>query len=360
MLDAVDAATSELMQRILHHPDFQAIESAWRAVYFLVSRLETDEQLKLYLLNISKTELAADLGSTDNLRSTGIYKLLAEQTVETFGGEPWAVLAGNYIFDNSREDAELLGCIAKIAKASRAPFISSVSDKVLGCESLAETPNPNDWQRLPGAVESQAWETLRKLPDAAYLGLALPRFLLRLPYGADTDTIERFDFEEMIEVPDHDDYLWANPSFACVYLLAQAFSRYGWNFRPGIIQDIEGLPLYIYKEEGESRVKPCAEVALTERAAEIILDKGLMPLLCFRNQDIIRLARFQSSRPPVVCLEMLSIDFSTFFGGMIASDGLSAILSCFANAAKVEGSFIPLRVSLNASNTSSLSKRLSG
>jgi type VI secretion system protein ImpC len=302
MLDAVDAATSELMQRILHHADFQEIESAWRGVHFLVSRLETDEQLKLYLLDISKAELAADLGSKEDLRSTGIYKLHVEHIVETFGGEPWAVLAGNYIFDNSHEDAELLGRIAKIAKASGAPFITAANDKVLGCESLAKTPEPYDWQRLPGAEESQAWETLRKLPDTAYLGLALPRFLLRLPYGADTDPIERFDFEEMIEVPDHDDYLWGNPSFACVYLLAQAFTHHGWNFRPGIIQDIEGLPLYIYKEEGESRIKPCAEVVLTERAAEIILDKGLMPLLCFRNQDIIRIARFQSIADPLTSL----------------------------------------------------------
>jgi len=302
MLNAVDAATSELMQRILHHPDFQEIESAWRAVYFLVSRLETDEQLKLYLLDISKAELTADLKATDNLRSTGIYKLLAEQTVETFGGKPWAVLAGNYIFDNSHEDSELLGRIAKIAKASGAPFISSASDKVLGCESLAKTPNPDDWQQLTNTEESQAWEALRKLPEAAYLGLALPRFLLRLPYGADTDPIEQFEFEEMSANPDHNYYLWGNPSFACVYLLAQAFTHHGWNLRPGIIQNIEGLPLYIYKEEGESRVKPCAEVVLTERAAEIILDKGIMPLLCFRNQDIIRLARFQSIADPLTRL----------------------------------------------------------
>jgi len=302
ILNAVDAATSELMQRILHHADFQAIESAWQGVHFLVSRLETDEQLKLYLLDISKAELTADLGATDNLRSTGIYKLLVEQTVETFGGEPWAVLAGNYIFDNSREDAELLGRVAKIAKAAGAPFISSVSDKVLGCESLAKTPDPDDWQRLHGAKESQAWEALRKLPDAAYLGLALPRFLLRLPYGAETDPAEQFEFEEIPSEPDHNYYLWGNPSFACVYLLAQAFTHHGWNLRPGIIQDIEGLPLYIYKEEGESRVKPCAEVVLTERAAEIILDKGLMPLLCFRNQDRIRPARFQSIADPLTSL----------------------------------------------------------
>jgi type VI secretion system protein ImpC len=126
--------------------------------------------------------------------------------------------------------------------------------------------------------------------------------LLRLPYGADTDPTEQFEFEEMPSEPDHNDYMWGNPCFACVYLLGQAFSQYGWNLRPGIIQDIEGLPLYIYKEEGESRIKPCAEVLLTERAAEIILNKGLMPLLCFRNQDKIRLVRFQSIADPLTRL----------------------------------------------------------
>jgi type VI secretion system protein ImpC len=302
MLDAVDAATSELMQRILHHTDFQAIEAGWRGVHFLVSGLETGAELRLYLLDISKAELAADLGSKEDLRSTGIYKLLAEQTVETFGVEPWAVLAGDYPFDHSHEDAELLGRIAKIAKAAGAPFITAANDNVLGCESLAETPNPDDWQRPTDTKKSQAWEALRKLPDAAYLGLALPRFMLRLPYGADTDPAEQFEFEEMPSEPDHNDYLWGNPCFACVYLLAQSFTHHGWNLRPGIIQDIEGLPLYIHKEEGKSRVKPCAEVVLTERAAEIILDKGLMPLLCFRNQDRIRLARFQSIADPLTSM----------------------------------------------------------
>ncbi|MCG7851480.1 MAG: type VI secretion system contractile sheath large subunit, partial [Methanosarcinaceae archaeon] len=110
------------------------------------------------------------------------------------------------------------------------------------------------------------------------------------------------EFEEMTDDPNHDHYLWGNPSFACVYLLAQAFSQYGWDLRPGVIQDIEGLPLHVYKQQDESQVKPCAEVVLTERAAEIMLDKGLMPLLSMRNQDTVRLARFQSLADPLTHL----------------------------------------------------------
>lgn len=296
LVASVDAAIANLMRTILHHPDFQAVESAWRAVHFLVSRLETNAELKLYLIDISKAELAADLGAAEDLRSTGIYRLLVEQTIETPGGEPWAVLAGNYTFE--LDDIELLGRMAGIAKAAGAPFISAAGTHLLGCESLAETPDPDDWRWKPDTEDGPGWKELRRIPEASYLGLALPRFLLRLPYGEDTDPVERFDFEEMPLVPDHDDYLWGNPAFACVYLLARAFSHYGWNLRPDVIRDIEGLPLHIYKEHGESRVKPCAEIVFTERAVERILDCGIMPLLSFKDQDTIRPARFQSLADP--------------------------------------------------------------
>jgi type VI secretion system protein ImpC len=302
VLAAVDASTSELMRTVLHQPDFQAIEAAWRAVHFLVSRLETDTQLRLYLLDISKAELTADLNGTEDLRATGTYRLLVEQTVETPGGEPWAVLAGNYTFDRTREDAQLLGRMAKIAGTAGAPFISSAHAHLLGCESLAETPDPNDWQQLANEEGSEAWEALRRLPEAIYVGLALPRFMLRLPYGEETDPTEQFEFEEMAAQIDHEHYLWGNPIFACVYLVSEAFSRYGWDLRLGVIQDIGGLPLHIYREQGESRIKPCAEVVLTERGAERILEKGFMPLLSFRNQDRIRLARFQSLADPLTHL----------------------------------------------------------
>lgn len=297
-LAAVDAVTADLMRPVLHHPQYQEIEAAWRGIQFLVFKLGTDAELKLYLLDISKAELAADLSSTEELNSTGMYRLLVEETTETLGGDSWTVLMGNYTFDDSQGDAVLLGRMAKIARAAGAAFVTAASDKLLGCESLAQTPDPRTWNRKTDAEGSKAWEALRKLPEASHLGLAVPRFLLRLPYGVETDPIESFTFEEMVDSPLHDHYLWGNPSFACVYLLAQAFSMYGWDFRPGSIQDIEGLPLHVYKEQGESRIKPCAEVVLTERAAEAILDKGFMPLLSFKNQDTVRLARFQSVADP--------------------------------------------------------------
>ncbi|MEA3546649.1 MAG: type VI secretion system contractile sheath large subunit, partial [Thermodesulfobacteriota bacterium] len=299
MFAAVDAATGELMRMILHHPDFQAVEEAWRGLYFLVKRLETDVQLQLYLLDLSKAELAEDLNRTDDLRRTGMYRLLVEKAVETVGGEPWAVVAGNYTFEQNRDDIELLGRMARIAKAAGAPFIAAAGDALLCEKSLAETPDPDDWLPSAGPDEEQAWKILRQLPEAAYLGLVLPRFLLRLPYGADTDPVEGFEFEEMVSGSEHRSYLWGNPCFACSLLLGQAFSRHGWQLRPGSVLDINNLPLHVYRENEESRLKPCAEVLLSQRAAEFILDKGIMPLLSFMNQDTARLARFQAIAEPL-------------------------------------------------------------
>ncbi len=302
LVAAVDASISGLMETILHHPDFQALEAAWRALRFLVYRVETDAKLKVYLLDISKAELASDLNASEDLQSTGIYRLFVEQAVGTPGGEPWAVLAGNYTFDQIREDAEILGRMARIAGRAGAPFISAAHTHILGCDSLAEPPDPDDWKKSVAAEDSQAWDTLRGLSEASYIGLALPRFLLRLPYGEDTDPVDYFDFEEMAGGSVHENYLWGNPVFAYALLLAQSFSHYGWDLRPGVIQDIQGMPLHVYKEQGESNIKPCAEVVFTERALEKILDLGLMPLLSVKNKDTIRLARFQSIAEPLTRL----------------------------------------------------------
>jgi len=298
LMAAVDAASGELMRMILHHPDFMALESAWKGLHFLVSRLETDALLKLYLLDISKAELAADLGTAENLRSSGLYRLLVEQTIETPGAEPWAVLIGNYRFEKCPADIDLLGRMAKIAKASGAPFISAASDKMVCQTSLAKTPDPDDWGQSATPEAAQAWQALRELAEAAYVGLSLPRFLLRLPYGADTEPVEAFDFEEMPFPLDHDACLWGNAAFACALLLGRAFGLNGWRLKPGDPLEINSLPLYLRKDDAESKLMPCAETLLTQHAAETILDAGLMPLLSFLNQDTVRLARFQAIAAP--------------------------------------------------------------
>ncbi len=298
MIDAVDAAASELMQMILHHENFQALEAGWRGLDFLVSRLETDSQLKLFILDAAKTEVAADLTAADDLCRTGLYKICVEHS-GTAGGQPWAVIAGNYTFEKQNKEMELLGRIAKIAKAAGTCFITAAGDRFLCENSLAETPDPDDWQPCSDQEIETNWQALQHLPEAVNIGLGLPRFLLRLPYGVDTEPMDAFNFEEMPIPPVHGNYLWGNPCFALILLLGQAFSMHGRQMQPDSVLEINSLPLHVYKEEGESHLKPCAEILLSHRGAEQIMKKGLMPLLSFLNQDMVRLGRFQSIADPL-------------------------------------------------------------
>jgi type VI secretion system protein ImpC len=295
----IDLATSAQMSALLHLPAFQALESSWRAVYFLVRNLETDSRLKVLLIDVSKDELARDLVSCPDFASTGTYRLLVEKSVATPGAEPWTVLAANYTFDSSRDDTELLRRLAKVAAAAGAPFIAAASPAVVGCNAIGELSDSRKWTAQPKAEDDRAWQALRRLPEARYLGLVLPRFIGRLPYGKDTESTEPFDFEEISDVAAHEDYLWTNPAFAAALLLGQTFSQQGWKMRLGTLSDISGLPIHIYTEVGESKSKPCAEVLMTQTAAEEMLEKGVMPLASIKEQPVVRLVRFQSfSNPP--------------------------------------------------------------
>jgi type VI secretion system protein ImpC len=293
ILAVVDRAIGGLMRAVLHNPDVQALEAAWRATFLLVRQLETGTQLKLYLMDISKQELAADLSSAKDLRETGVYRLLVEQSVETPGAEPWAIIVGNYRFGPGDEDAELLTRMAQIASRAGAPFLAEGGPGLLGCSSLASS-QPREW-KAPSAI---GWAELRHRPEAEAVGLALPRFLLRLPYGKKTSPLESFDFEEFPGTPVHEDYLWGNPAFAVALLLGQSFSEAAWELRPGTMAEIERLPLHIYVGDGGSETKPCAEVLLTEDAAERLVDEGLIPLVSFKGRDVVRVVRFQSIADP--------------------------------------------------------------
>lgn len=290
------------MGAILHHPEFQALEAAWRGVYFLVSQLDTSSDLRIYLLDLTKEELASDLKSGDDLARTALYRSIVEETVQTPGADPWALLAGNYVFELEGGEVESLGRLARIASAAGAPWVSAAGSTLLGCRSLAATPDPDDWSLPSGTAASETWEALRKLPEASSLGLILPRFLLRLPYGKRSDPMDSFAFEELLGTPEHEHYLWGNPCFVAALLLGRTFSESGWESSEGIQQDVDGLPLHVYEDAGESVVKPCAEILLTQRAADRIASQGIMPLASMKGEDRVRLLHLQSIASPTLRL----------------------------------------------------------
>ena len=291
MLRAVDEATSGLMRKILHHRRFQELEAAWRGLYFLVRRTETSNELKIYILDVSKGELAGDLKSFSNLDESTLYRHLVR---DAYDGDPWAVVMGNYAFMPDVDDIATLMRISKVCSAAKAPFISHMRPEVLGVHSLFEKSNVRDWELSTDSTAAKLWAALCDQTDSAYLGMAIPRFLARLPYGADTEPLETFNFEEFEESPVHDQYCWSNSAFIVAQLLAESFSAYAWEMGRALKQDVEGLPIHVYKAGTETVFKPCGEVLLTEDACNTLMKHGLMPLVSFKNTDRVKIARFQS------------------------------------------------------------------
>lgn len=290
----VDEATGRTMNRILHHPEFQKIESAWRALFFMIKKLDTDEKLKVFVIDLSKEELMADLESAaDDFHTSGVYKLIVEQTVGTPNAPLWAALVTNFEFGPTPVDMAMLGALGSCARLAGAPILAGGSAKIVGCPAFQGVVEPRDWE-LGSGEGVTAWNEVKTLADAAYIGLAAPRYLLRLPYGKRCDPIEAFQFEEMSDPPKHNEYLWGNGAFAVGYLLGEAYSQGGWNMRPGILDQIDGLPLHVYDDDGESALKPVGEAILIERAIEALTVAGLIPVVTMKDSDTIRLPTLQS------------------------------------------------------------------
>lgn len=294
LIAVVDKATSQLMRNILHHADFQELESTWLSLYHLVRRLETGKKLKLFILDMSREELFEDV-LCDDIQKSALYKKFCDTTE---GDLPWSVLLGNYQFSDSVEDILALSNLGAIAKQSNAPFLGSIHERMVGCQSLATTPDYEDWAGQPAEAIQKAWTLLRESPVADYIGLALPRFLLRQPYGEKASQVESFEFEE-IDVNEavsarHDSYLWGNAAILKTELLARGFLNKAWDMQPGEEFQIEKLPLHYYEDDGEVVNKPIAEIYLTEKAAEKMTAQGLMPVFSVRNMDVIRSSDFRS------------------------------------------------------------------
>ena len=295
VIASVDRAIGDTMRAILHHPDFQALEALWRATYLLVRQIETGPQFKIYLIDIAKQELAADLMASDDLRNSGVFRVFVEKTVETLGADRFTIVVGAFRFGSVSEDMELLPRLAATAHRAGAVLLAEADPRLVGCSSLEETPSPRDWKQ-PELEHS--WQQVRLRPESASVGLALPRFLLRLPYGKETSPLDSFDFEEFYGRPTHSEYLWGNPAFVVALMIGQSFDEAGWEVRPGSRYQIENQPLHTYRADGDLQSKPCAEVLLTAEAVERILGRGLIPLVSYKGRDSVRVGRFQSIAEP--------------------------------------------------------------
>ena len=296
LLAQVDEQIASRMRWVLHRPEFQALEALWRGASFLCRRVETSPTLKLFLIDISMDELRRDQRAEVPLERSGLYRLLVESTVGTPGAIPWSLLVGCYSFGPQMKDLKLLARVGAIASLANAPWISAADSALVGCPSFDVATDPGQWVE----PDNDGWDAIRLLPYASRLGLAMPRFLLRLPYGRETDECEQLAFEEIAgDSHEHEDYLWGNPALLCALLVTRACPAGGSGIRLAGNLDVDKLPLHMRKTGAETIAQPCAEALLTERALTRISDRGLMALASMKDRDAVRLLRFQSvSNPP--------------------------------------------------------------
>ena len=284
-LAVIDDAIAQLMRRILHHAPFQRLESVWRGIRWLIDRIEDSEALKLFLLDASETELAADLAEAEgNVERTQLYRLLSQNSVGVPGGEPWSLVLGAYTFGADVESLDLLELLGAVSAGCVGIFVGAAHPALLGCPSLPAAPHTSDWHEPPAGL-AERWQHLRLSPVAQQIGLALPRFMLRLPYGEKSEPVESFRFEEMPAHPPHEAYLWGNPAFACGTLIGEAWMR-GEALTVGTLREIGELPYYVYADGIEKVMKPCAEVYLNEKTANEILGRGIIPLLSVQTEEL--------------------------------------------------------------------------
>lgn len=293
LVQCVDSAISQSMRTLLHHPDFQDLESKWRGLYLLVRRLDTDRDLQLHLLDVSKAEVAEDLRRHD-LSESGLCQLIVEGSVGTAGGQPFAAIIGCETFGADEEDVVTLSQLGHLASLANAPFIAGAKGQLVGCTHPAEAPDSDDWEPMQ-TVDAQHWQSLVDSELSENIGLLWPHFRGRMPYGVETSPIEAFEFEELAKQPNHADYLWCNPVFAAALVLGQSFSESGWSMQLGEIDEVDHLPLCFSEDSyGDSVQLACTELWLSHRAAEKTRAAGIIPVLAVKSQAAIRVGSFRS------------------------------------------------------------------
>ncbi len=300
----LDRKLSEQVNEILHHQDFQSVEGAWRGLHYLVNNTETDSMLKIRVMNITKKDLAKTLKRFKGAAwdQSPVFKKLYEEEYGQLGGEPYACVVTDYYFDHSPQDVETLGELAKIGAACHSPVITAAAPSLFGMSSWQELGNPRDLGKIFSTPEYAAWRSLRDSEDSRYIGMALPRFLARRPYGAKSDPVEEFAFEEDTNGPDADKYTWANSAYAMAVNINRSYKLYGWCSRIRGIEAggaVEGLPTHTFPTDDGGVDMTCpTEIGISDRREAELAKSGFMPLIHKKNTDLAAFIGAQSLQKP--------------------------------------------------------------
>ncbi|WP_428828252.1 type VI secretion system contractile sheath large subunit [Azonexus sp. IMCC34842] len=299
----LDRLISEQLSEVMHAPEFQALESAWTGLHYLCKQTSTGVQQKIKLFNATKRELVKDFKTAIDFDQSALFKKVYEEEFGTFGGAPFGTLIGQFDLTRQPEDMYFIDQMSHIAAAAHAPFITAAAPQLFGLESYTELGKPRDMAKVFDTVEYAKWKSFRESEDSRYVGLALPRFLGRLPYNPiDGEVTEGFNFVEEVDGTNHDKYLWCNAAFAFAARLTTAFENYGWC---AAIRGVEGgglvedLPTHTFRtDDGEVALKCPTEISITDRREKELSDLGFIPLVHCKNTDYAAFFGAQSSQKP--------------------------------------------------------------
>lgn len=306
MVAELDKKISAQLTEVLHNPKFQKLEAAWRGLYYLTSNTDTNANLKIRVLNISKAELGRTLRRFKGVvwDQSPIFKKIYEHEYGQFGGEPFGCLVGGYEFDHSPQDVGLLTEMSKIAAAAHAPFITAASPSVMQMDSWKELGNPREISKIFTAAEYSLWRRLRESNDSRYLALTLPRFLARVPYGACTQPVEEFGYEEDVDPARSEDFCWANSAYAMATNITRAFREHGWCTKIRGVESggaVEVLPKFFFKsDQGEAALHCPTEIAISDRREHEMSEAGFMPLVYRKNSDMAAFIGAKTLHRPAV------------------------------------------------------------
>ncbi|RMN44256.1 type VI secretion system protein ImpC [Pseudomonas syringae] len=298
----IDSLISDQLNEILHHEDVQKLEASWRGLHALVKNTETGTRLKLRLLNVSQKELQTDLEKAVEFDQSALFKKIYEEEYGTFGGHPFSVLVGDFTFGRHPQDIGLLEKLSSVAAAAHAPFIAAASPRLFDMSSFTELSVPRDLAKVFESQELIKWRSFRESEDSRYVSLVLPHYLLRLPYGPDTNPVEGMNFIENTTGTDHSKYLWGNAAWALTQRITEAYAKYGWCAAIRGAEGggaVEGLPAHTFRtSSGDLSLKCPTEVAITDRREKELNDLGFISLCHKKNSDVAVFFGGQSTNKP--------------------------------------------------------------
>jgi type VI secretion system protein ImpC len=302
MVGELDRRIGSQVDQILHSDEVQRMESAWRGLRFLVDRTDFRENLKIHILQAKKEELAEDFEDASEIVTSGLYRHIYTAEYGQFGGKPFGTIVANYEFNPGASDLALLKNCASVATMAHAPFLAAVSPEFFG-------PGEKDFQQLPYLKDLEAhfegtryikWRSFRESEDARYVGLAMPRFMLRAPYKAEEGQVKTFAYDEEVG-GDHGNYLWGNAVFALASRVSDSFAKYRWC--PNIIGPtsggaVEDLPIHTFEAMGELKTKIPTEVLISERREFELSESGFIALTMRKDSDNAAFFSANSTQKP--------------------------------------------------------------